>query len=88
MEEVAAPARLEEVAPVPLVVTAVVLAPLEVIQLPAPLVMAFDACIAQGGRARCYEGVPQLCGRGVQACEEVLVGVVAVVVSGVLMIFK
>ena len=68
--EVVVPAPLEKVAPVPLVVTVVVLAPLEVIKLPAPLVVAFDACIAQGDRGRCCEGVPQLCGRGVQACEE------------------
>ena len=32
--------------------------------------MAFDACVAQGGRGRCCEGVPHLCGHGVQACEE------------------
>ena len=36
--EVVVPAPLEKVAPVPLVVTVVVLAPLEVIKLPAPLV--------------------------------------------------
>ena len=70
MEEVTVQAPLEEVAPVPLVVAVVVLEPLEMIKLSAPLVVAFDACIFQGGRGRCCEGMPQLCGRGVQACED------------------
>ena len=70
VEEMAVPAPLEEVAPVPLVVVVVVLEPLEVIKLPAPLVVSFDACVAQGGSGRCCEEVPQHYGDVVQAWEE------------------